>query len=587
MSVAESIEARPRPGLDEPDRKPPARTRGAWGPRLGALAAILGGGALIAVHGAFYGHWIMDDAAITFAYSRNVADGYGPVLQPGALPVEGYSNPTWMLLLALGKLVGLFDHGALFGTTDLIVFPKALALACCLGVLVLFYFGAKVLTSRPRLVTFLAGATLAAIPSFVIWVFSGLENSVYALTVAALAVLLVRAVAAGRLLSVKVALGAGLIAAAAGLTRPDGVIYAAAFPLVVALFTRRATIGAGIRAVLLSAAGFLVPFGGYLIFRWFEFGRLVPNTAVAKGQPPLPGLADFSKVGDVVQYLGWVTAAVVVACLAVVMTRPSELRTRLIAALVPLGLAVAGLIIIDRDWMGQLRFATPIWTLGAFVGAVVVVEAFAMARIRGRVLLACALIIGVVISVNGFYAQGKTYRANVKTPMCWVAERDAFTINGFADILKLPDTASVGVIDLGGMSLASRLRVFDIAGLGDKAAADYLHDADLAGLRDYTFNVVKPTFITFTGSWDNTLQFPTDPRFDRDYVLIHSAPWVETTVVDGRLKDRVWVRRDAVNETQLEQLRAFAAQRLSGVLALDQAAPRRGCGPTLHPGTTG
>lgn len=586
MSVAESIETRPSAEADGPVQEPPARSRGTWGPRLGALAAILGGGALIAIHGAFYGHWIMDDAAITFAYSRNVADGYGPVLQPGAAPVEGYSNPTWMLLLALGKLVGLFDHGALLGTTDLIVFPKALALACCLGVLVLFYFGAKVLTSRPRLVTFLAGATLAAIPSFVIWVFSGLENSFYALTIAALAVLLIRAVAAGRLLSPKVALGAGLIAAAAALTRPDGLIYAGAFPLVVALFTSRETIGAGIRSVLLSAVGFVVPVGGYMVFRWFEFGRLVPNTAVAKGQP-VPGLEDLAKVSDVVAYAGWLTVAVVVACLAIVMTRPSALRTRLIGVLVPFALAVAGFVIIDGDWMGQLRFATPIWTLGAFLGAVVVTEAFAAARIRGRVLLACALVVAAVISVDGFYTQGKAYRANVKTPMCWVAERDAFTINGFADILKLPDTASVGVIDLGGQALASRLRVFDIAGLGDKVAADYLHDADLQGLRDYTFNVVKPTFITFTGSWDNTLQFPTDPRFDRDYALIFSAPWVPTPVVDGRLKDRMWVRRDAVTPAQLDQLGAYANQRLPGVLALDESAPRRGCGPTLHPGTTG
>jgi hypothetical protein len=144
MSVAETTEARPlaEPEPDRPQPADPAGTRRGWRAKIAAIAAILGGTALIAAHASLYGHWLIDDAAITFAYSRNVADGFGPVLQPGALPVEGYSNPTWMILLALGKLVGLFDHGTIFGVNDQVLFPKALALACCLGVLVLFYFGA-------------------------------------------------------------------------------------------------------------------------------------------------------------------------------------------------------------------------------------------------------------------------------------------------------------------------------------------------------------------------------------------------------------------------------------------------------------
>ncbi|GAB3496472.1 hypothetical protein GCM10027521_46440 [Amycolatopsis cihanbeyliensis] len=165
---------------------PPSRPKAHWS-LLGALGAILTGTALIAVHAAFYGHWIMDDAAITFAYSRNLAEGHGAVLQPGAEPVEGFSNPAWMLLLALGKLVGLFDTGMLFGVPDYVLFPKGLALLCCAGILTLIYFAARTVSPRPRLITLAAGAGLAAIPSFVIWCFSGLENSLYALCVVGIA----------------------------------------------------------------------------------------------------------------------------------------------------------------------------------------------------------------------------------------------------------------------------------------------------------------------------------------------------------------------------------------------------------------
>lgn len=568
-----------RPALSPDSPDPPAARRRPG--KLAAVAAVLGGTALIAVHASFYGHWLIDDAAITFAYSRDLADGHGPVLQPGAAPVEGYSNPTWMVLLALGKLVGLFDHGTLFGVNDQVLFPKALALACCLGILVLFYVGAKTLSRRPALITFVAGAALAAIPSFVIWCFSGLENSFYALTVAALAVLLLRAVQSGRLLAHRVAAGAGLIAAAAALTRPDGVIYAGAYAITVAVFLKRDVLGRSVRTAVTSVVAFAVPFGAYVVFRWFEFGRLVPNTAVAKGQEP-PTLDDLAAPGQIVDYAGWLVVAVAVACLVVLLVRPSRLRTGLIALLVPFGLAVVAFIVLEYDWMGQLRFATPVWTLGAFGGAIVV-EALSAVRVRGRVVLACLLVVGLVSSVNGLYAQGTDYRANTKTAMCLVAERDAQAVNGFADLLRLPDSAQVGLIDLGGTSLGSRLRVLDLAGLGDKPIADYLHRADLKGLRDYVFTQAKPELITFIGSWITTLRFDKDPRFDRDYVTIFRNDPTGNMTVDSRNWVSYHVRRDLVDPAKLAELQAYAQKTLPPVLELNKTAGLRGCAP-IQPG---
>ncbi|WIV57400.1 hypothetical protein [Amycolatopsis nalaikhensis] len=577
MSVA-TTGTRPALSPDSPD--PPAARRRPG--KLAAVAAVLGGTAIIAVHASFYGHWLIDDAAITFAYSRDLADGHGLVLQPGAAPVEGYSNPTWMVLLALGKLVGLFDHGTLFGVNDQVLFPKALALACCLGILVLFYFGAKTLSRRPALVTFVAGASLAAIPSFVIWCFSGLENSFYALTVAALAVLLLRAVQSGRLLAHRVAAGTGLIAAAAALTRPDGVIYAGAYAITVAVFLKRDVLGRSVRTAVTSVVAFAVPFGAYVVFRWFEFGRLVPNTAVAKGQEP-PTLDDLAAPGQIVDYAGWLVVAVAVACLVVLLVRPSRLRTGLIALLVPFGLAVVAFIVLEYDWMGQLRFATPVWTLGAFGGAIVVVEALSAVRVRGRVVLACLLVVGLVSSVNGLYAQGTDYRANTKTAMCLVAERDAQAVNGFADLLRLPDSAQVGLIDLGGTSLGSRIRVLDLAGLGDKPIADYLHRADLKGLRDYVFTQAKPELITFIGSWITTLRFDKDPRFDRDYATIFVNQPTGNLTVDSRNWVSYHVRRDLVDPAKLAELQAYAQKTLPPVLELNKTAGLRGCAP-IQPG---
>src|SRR5215468_4863974 len=76
---------------------------------VAALLAVLGPLALYVGHGALFGGWLIDDAGISFAYARNLAEGHGLVSQPGAPPVEGFSNPAWTLLLAALQAVGLFD----------------------------------------------------------------------------------------------------------------------------------------------------------------------------------------------------------------------------------------------------------------------------------------------------------------------------------------------------------------------------------------------------------------------------------------------------------------------------------------------
>lgn len=266
-----------------PGKTPPSifrRPRGlfAWSAAVGIPTA------LTAMHGSLYGRWIVDAAAITFAYARSIATGAGPVLQPGGDPVEGYSNPAWMAVLVVGRWLDLFDRGSWFGVPDYVAFPKLLALLCCLGVFCCLYLAARSLSSRPVLVTALAGSVTAAVPAFVIWTVSGLENSLLALAVAGIAALLVRAASEGRVPSGRVAAGCGLLAALAALTRPDGLTYAVALPAAAVLALRRRTVPATLRATVISLVAFAVPAGIYLGWRLSTFGEYLPNTALAKAQ---------------------------------------------------------------------------------------------------------------------------------------------------------------------------------------------------------------------------------------------------------------------------------------------------------------
>ncbi len=72
-----------------------------------------------------FGAWQIDDAGISFAYARNLALGHGLVAQPGVIPVEGYSNPLWVFLLAAFSVVRLFDP---------LWTPKLLSLGLAFGI---------------------------------------------------------------------------------------------------------------------------------------------------------------------------------------------------------------------------------------------------------------------------------------------------------------------------------------------------------------------------------------------------------------------------------------------------------------------
>jgi hypothetical protein len=68
------------------------------------LLLILAG---VLAHHVVFWNWFIEDAAISFAYARNLASGEGLVPFPGGERVEGYSNPTWVLLNVLPHLVGI------------------------------------------------------------------------------------------------------------------------------------------------------------------------------------------------------------------------------------------------------------------------------------------------------------------------------------------------------------------------------------------------------------------------------------------------------------------------------------------------
>lgn len=518
----------------------PPRRSWRW---ISAFVAITIPTLLTAVHAALYGHWVVDDAAITWSYARSIADGAGPVLQPGAAPVEGWSNPSWLAVFIVVAAVGL----------PLVATAKTVALLCCAGIFVGMLLATRsVGLRRPDLVACIAGCVTALVPSFVIWCFSGLENPLYALAVMWLAVLVVR----GPLSSVQLGIVGGGLAALAALTRPDGLVYLAVFPIAVVLLHR------SWRPALVAALSVLIaalPVGLYILWRYTEFGLLVPNTAVAKGQggvsdvvqPTAEPLVDFAVHG------GLFVGAAIVLAVAACWTRPM-FRGRLIALGVPLVLALAVYGLLAADWMGMYRFATPVWPLTALLGVI------ATSVLRPNLVkMASGLVL--VLTLISWVPATRDFRTEPTVPMCLIAQTTGREFNGYAKILGL-HSGSVATAEVGGSALVGSMRIVDLAGLTDPVIAPIAQSSahpNMGALRDYVFGSARPTFLSTQSHWSAVLD---DPRLS-EYELIAHEP----------KRSQIWVRRDALLPGDLERLRAYRREVAGPAETALRNAPRSSC----------
>ena len=603
---------------------------GRWLRRLRGAVAVAVPTAVAAAHASLYGRWEVDDAGITFAYARSVATGAGPVLQPGAPPVEGFSDPAWMALLAFGHRLGLFDHGTWFGVPDYVAYPKALAIALLAVVFTAFLATASAVSRYPAAVTAVAGCACALIPSFVIWSVSGLENALLAAAVAVQVAVVVRR--RDRLAAVLPALACGLLAALAALTRPEAAVYAATYPLALLVVGRPRWRELG--AAALSVVAFAVPFGAYLAWRLATFGQWLPTTAIAKSQG-LPTVAGFAKVGSLIAYAGWpivlVGTLLVGAALAGAAGRataastsgaatdlraasatgaaaagtgrlgatttdlasigrpaartvgrrapapppPSGVGTAVALVLIPLALALAAFGVLIPDWMEQFRFATPVWTLGPFVMVLAGIQVLTTLRWRGRVIVTGVTAVAAALSVAGFVPNVQTFRDNPTAPLCLIVVNTGREFNGYMDVLGVA-SATFFAPEIGGAALTGRALLYDGGGLAEPTIARFWATKDTAGIRDYVLDDVKPTFIRAHGSFRPFIGLDADPRFARDYVEIG-------TFTNGGAN---WVRRELVPDAAtLTRLQAWGATALAADAA-QRATPRASCGDRLLVGPT-
>ncbi|MBB3662517.1 MULTISPECIES: hypothetical protein [Prauserella salsuginis group] len=206
---------------------------------------------------------VPDEAHVGFRYARNIADGYGPVFNPGE-PVEGYTDFAWIVLLALVRAI-----------TGAEVEPVAvtLGIVCALGcVLVAYVLTGRILRWSGRAPAFAVAAAVvtAATGALAAYGPSGLATPLFVLLVLTLVYTLVT----GHIVL------AGLVASLAVMTRLDGVVVAVVACVWLVIAAVRGRMPRPSPAVYVAgAAVLLVPWAAW---RMTYYGDSVPTAVVAR-----------------------------------------------------------------------------------------------------------------------------------------------------------------------------------------------------------------------------------------------------------------------------------------------------------------
>jgi arabinofuranosyltransferase len=411
--------------------------------------------------------FLCDDAFISFRYAANLAEhgslSFNPTLA-GAVPVEGYTNFLWVVLLAAGQTLGIAPPDAAPALTRLSILLSIWAVVSLVRSL-RGRFGESV--GPLSVVDLLPVPLLCVVPEFVVWSHSGLETA--AATAAVLG-------AMWAWTADRPVLAAGL-AAAAALTRPDALlaigVFGVTWLVVVGGPELRRNGGASVRALPwrrlgLAALVFVVPVLGHLLWRHAYYGQWLPNTWAIKANGRL--LRDTWGADYVAAWAQGVGLLYLAPLVLLVRPRHTLL-------LLPTAAVVAYAWWVGGDFMAYGRFVhVATACLLATVGWVL---ADACRLARRFPALSWAPVV-VVLALAGFHAQRASVRhaADRAKPTGWIDGRwegvtamDRFARTGWAvgDWMRdhLPPQTRLTVGAAGAVPYASGLPTLDAFGLVD------------------------------------------------------------------------------------------------------------------------
>ncbi|WP_329053188.1 hypothetical protein OG738_10415 [Amycolatopsis sp. NBC_01488] len=431
---------------------------------------------------------VTEDALVSFRYAQNIADGNGPVFNPGER-VEGYTNFLWLVLIALPRAAFGADVQA-----TAVVFGVLAALGCVLVAYLLVNRIVAGADTEPRPAIGVAAAVLtAAAGGLAVYGPSGSEVPLFVLLT----------LAVGYSLAARRPVVAGVLVAFAVMTSPEGLVVAVlgGLWLVGAALKRKHSWWAPVGYVL-GALVFLIP---RLAWRATFYQHFVPAPLAAKLGGPFgsqvangwPYLSGFALAHQGFLLLG------LVAAVALLLRRTDAVEARALIWLLfanVVGLAAAA-VLIGGDPGPSWRLLAPVPPLIAVASVaaygVLTVDVEAKPSPRPRAwpaatrlvpVTACGLA-GIAVLVSVFSPD------MLDRVRDWRAHGTELTEIGGWLGQYLPPGSVVSAATPGALAAhGGQLLIVDVLGrTDDYIAREGHHDGGVATDYDYVVNGRRPT----------------------------------------------------------------------------------------------
>lgn len=479
---------------------------------------------------------VTDDAYISFRYAHNVAVGNGLVFNPGER-VEGFSNPLWTLLLA-----GLFVASG-FPLPDI---ARSLGLLSSLGTLiVLWQVVRKHFPTDPSKPTTLVLAFVVLSPSFHVYATAGLEGPL-------LGFLLTLGVALSLQEDSRSRLSAALLFGLAGITRPEGPLYAGLWFL--STLRPSPSLRETLRGEFTRVAVLLLPIISWQVFRLAYYGAWLPNTALAKTS------GVFDEFTGLAGYLApWLVALggpLAILLWGVVRSRSETLLKleRMMVALV--GANLVFVIYAQGDWMSFGRFIAPIWPVVGLVFGLWLseatrrIETFADLRFRTS-LPALPLAAIALCSLLAWRPSVQEYLENRGITML-MRGTDQLAVGKWISE-NVDSTATIATTRIGGIGFEARKNVvWDWLGLTDAEEARHLRAGRPGTLDDDPIVRRRPDVVAAVDApadWGYNRRRDVVEFLHRDYTFVLSFPQGRYGSVD------LWIRNETFDRIFLTKSR--------------------------------
>ncbi len=384
----------------------------------------------------------MDDAYITFRYAQNLVHGIGPNYNPGER-VEGYSSPSFMLLMAGAIAVGI----------DPVPVAKVLGLASSLLLLFVLYFSLRrvgVAGGGAALATLLLGSSMV----LQIWSAAGLETNLYALLFfCGLVSLAERDPEPAR------SGWASSLLAAAALTRPEGI----AFWGLGLVFVLRGT------ARLRNGVAYFLPgllLLAHFLWRLAYYGAPLPNTYYVKTGGGIEmwkqGLAGLGSFVASPSHSIWIVAAAAGGVAGASLGREGR-RVAVMAAAVVLHLLYV--VSVGDDGLRVHRFYVPVLAPLAFLVGLLFRPSVPAGGRGSRWLPALGALAVVLAVPASIWTLRGEWTATVKERTLRYQEGNEKLGRRLAE--TRPPTTVIAVASAGAIPYYSRLTAIDMYGLND------------------------------------------------------------------------------------------------------------------------